>query len=93
MIVNHINRNFLLEHTVFPYRHIHNNTLCLLYMHHIGQYRSSEREREREMLLNLKQNVCCQNCISELFEIVTSCGGYLELCLHIISYLDYEHKK
>ena len=66
-------------------------------MHHIlvnlEVQRERERERERETLLNLKQNVCCQKSISELFEILTCCGGYSELCLHIISYLDPEHKK
>ena len=62
------------------------------YPSHIDQLRSSERERERErereMLLNLKQNVCCQKCISELYKILTCCGGYKDLSLRIISYLD-----
>ena len=60
--------------------------MTTLYASHIGQYRCSERERERERervrereretLLNLKQNVCCQKCISELLEILTCSGGY-----------------
>ena len=40
------------------------------------------------MLLNLKQNVCFQKCISELYKILTCCGGYKDLSLRIISYLD-----